>query len=89
MIFTYALSMLVVAVGVSAQGTLSPFSTYNQTGRLPAGCVDGYSAGTDTVLYSVPYPYAQVMSIIGSFKNLTWSGNPDNTVMIMSREFEK
>lgn len=84
MIFTNILSMLLVAVGVSAQGTLSPFSIYDQTGRLPAGCVNEYSAGTDTVLYSVPYTYAQVMSIIGSFKNLTWSGNPDNTVIPLS-----
>ncbi len=87
MIFTNILSMLLVVVGVSTQETLSPFSIYNQTGRLPAGCVNGYSAGTDTVLYSVPYTYAQVMSIVGSFKNLTWSGNPDNTVRALLQAF--
>lgn len=60
----------------------SPFSIFAQTDRLPDGCVDGYSAGSDTVLYTVPYTYSQVLSIIGSYKNLTWSGNPDNTVSL-------
>ena len=50
----------------------SPFEIYNQTKRLPDGCIDGYTAGSDTVLYTVPYTYKQVLSIIGSFKNLTW-----------------
>ena len=88
MVSKSALSILFAVVGASAQGTLSPFSIYNQTGRLPAECVGGYSAGTDTVIYNVPYTYAQVMSIIGSFKNLTWSGNPDNTVIIMHKASE-
>jgi len=46
------------------------------------GCQPGYEFGTDTVLFTTPYTYAQVMSIIGSYKNLTWSGNPDNTVTL-------
>ena len=46
------------------------------------GCMSGYGPGTDTVLFTTPYTYQQVMSIIGSFKNLTWSGNPDNTVTL-------
>ena len=46
------------------------------------GCMSGYTPGTDTVLFTTPYTYQQVMSIIGSFKNLTWSGNPDNTVTL-------
>ncbi|KAL2058549.1 hypothetical protein ABVK25_001277 [Lepraria finkii] len=54
-------------------------ATFNQTGRLPAGCVDGYTAGTDTVLFTVPYTYAQVLSIIGDYRNLTWSGKTLNT----------
>ena len=88
MAFTSLLFILFAVVGASAQGTVSPFSIYNQTGRLPAGCVGGYSAGTDTVIYNVPYTYTQVMSIIGSFKNLTWSGNPDNTVIAMYTKLE-
>ena len=77
---TSFVSLLWVVAAVYAQ---TPFQIYNQTKRLPAGCVNGYSAGTDTVLYSVPYTYTQVLSIIGSFKNLTWSGNPDNTVRMV------
>jgi len=65
-------SVLLAAAGVLAQHNAS---TAN-------GCSDGYYPGTDTVLYSVPYTYAQVMSIIGSYKNLTWSGSPDNTVSL-------
>jgi hypothetical protein len=34
------------------------------------------------VLYTVPYTYDEVMSIIGSYKNLTWSGNLPNTVKL-------
>ncbi|KAI9879537.1 MAG: hypothetical protein M1830_006114 [Pleopsidium flavum] len=65
-------TVLLAAGGVLAQHNAS---TSN-------GCSDGYFPGTDTVIYSVPYTYAQVMSIIGSYKNLTWSGNPDNTVTL-------
>ncbi|MCJ1406517.1 hypothetical protein MMC19_000583 [Ptychographa xylographoides] len=46
------------------------------------GCNDGFFPGTDTVIYTVPYTYAAVMSIIGSFQNLTWSGNPPDTVSL-------
>ncbi|KAL3417217.1 hypothetical protein PVAG01_11217 [Phlyctema vagabunda] len=46
------------------------------------GCPDGYTYGNDTVLFTVPYSYPQVMSIIGSYGNLTWSGNPDGTVAL-------
>ena len=49
---------------------------------VPDTCTAGFSAGTDEVLYTVPYTYDQVMSIIGDYKNLTWSGNPDNTVTL-------
>ncbi|MCJ1245069.1 hypothetical protein MMC30_002270 [Trapelia coarctata] len=47
-----------------------------------SGCQPSYSFGTDTVLFTTPYTYAQVMSITGSYKNLTWSGNPDDTVTL-------
>ncbi|KAH6675154.1 hypothetical protein B0J14DRAFT_665549 [Halenospora varia] len=48
----------------------------------PNGCNYGLAPGTDTVIFTTPYTYRQVMSIIGSFKNLTWSGSPDNTVTL-------
>ena len=46
------------------------------------GCMSGYSKATDTALYTTPYTYQQVISIIGSFKNLTWSNIPENTVTL-------
>ena len=64
--------------------TLSPllFSAFGQDVTVPDTCVDGYTAGTDVALVTIPYSYDQVMSIIGSYKNLTWSGNPDDTVTL-------
>ena len=46
------------------------------------GCNDGFYPGTDSVIYTTPYTYAQVMSVIGSFKNITWSGSPYDTVTL-------
>ncbi|MCJ1454694.1 hypothetical protein MMC28_005047 [Mycoblastus sanguinarius] len=71
-----------LAIWSAIAQNVSPFAIFNQTGRLPAGCIDGYDSGQDTVIYTVPYAYAQVLSIIGSYKNLTWSGNRDNTVSL-------
>ncbi|KAK5002417.1 hypothetical protein LTR16_006643, partial [Cryomyces antarcticus] len=45
-------------------------------------CIPGYTAGSDTVIFTTPYTYAQVMSIIGSYQNLTWSGSPDGSVSL-------
>ena len=45
-------------------------------------CMSGYSYGTDEVIFTVPYTYAQVMSIIGDYKNLTWSGTPYDNVTL-------
>ena len=45
-------------------------------------CNDGLFPGTDTVIYTTPYTYSQVMSIIGSFQNLTWSGSPEGSVTL-------
>ncbi|KAI4284319.1 MAG: hypothetical protein L6R38_001523 [Xanthoria sp. 2 TBL-2021] len=65
----------------------SAFAVFNSTGRLPSNCTDGYDAAHDEVLYTVPYTYPQVLSIIGSFANITWNGDnstslngTDNTV---------
>ena len=52
---------------ISAQAGPEAFSIFNRTGRLPDGCIDGYAAGRDEFLYTVPYTYAQVLSVIGSF----------------------
>ena len=81
--FDSILSFFLPIIHAAAQGgSSSPFSIFNQTGRLPDGCVDGYEAGTDTVLFTVPYTYQQVLSIIGSYQNITWSGSPSNTVTL-------
>jgi hypothetical protein len=53
-----------------------------QNVTVPTTCTGNFSAGVDQVLYTVPYTYNEVMSIIGSYKNLTWSGNPPNTVVL-------
>ncbi|KAL8842940.1 MAG: hypothetical protein Q9170_000345 [Blastenia crenularia] len=60
-----------LALSANAQAGPEAFQIYNSTGRLPNGCVDGYSAGHDEVLYNVPYTYNQVLSIIGSFADHT------------------
>ena len=52
---------------IKAQTGPEAFSIYNSTGRLPDGCIDGYTAGRDEYVYVVPYTYAQVLSVIGSF----------------------
>lgn len=75
-------ALLWLSLAMVGAATQDPFTIFNQTRRLPDGCIDGYSAGTDTVLLTVPYTYTQVLSIIGSYKNLTWSGNPDDTVTL-------
>lgn len=54
----------------------------SQNVTVPTTCEAPYEAGTSTALVTLPYTYAQVLSIIGSYKNLTWSGNPDNTVTL-------
>lgn len=53
-----------------------------QNVTVPSTCTEGFMSGHDEVIYTVPYTYDQVMSIIGSYKNLTWSGNPDDTVSL-------
>lgn len=54
----------------------------NATTNSSSFCAPGYFEGLSEVIYISPYNYSQVMSVIGSFKNLTWSGNPDNTVTL-------
>jgi len=52
-------------------------SVIAQNVTVPDHCTAGFGAGTDIALVTLPYTYTQVLSIIGSYKNLTWSGNPD------------
>lgn len=66
------LSAVVAAAGVAAQHNASS----------PNGCNYGFQPGTDTVIFTTPYTYAQVMSIIGDFGNLTWSGSPEESVSL-------
>ena len=76
-------TLALLIISASAQSAaMDPFLLFNQTGSLPTGCVDGYMPGSDTVLYTIPYTYTQAMSIIGSFRNITWSGSPYNTVTL-------
>lgn len=68
----FLLSTALGAAGVLVEHNSSTAKSYN----------DGFYPGNDTVIFTVPYTYSQVMSVIGSFKNLTWSGNPDDTVTL-------
>ncbi|KAL8662511.1 MAG: hypothetical protein Q9202_004656 [Teloschistes flavicans] len=63
-----------------AQAGPEAFAIFNSTGRLPDGCINGYTAGHDEYLYTVPYTYDQVLSIIGSFANITWNGINSTTL---------
>jgi hypothetical protein len=63
---------VLAAAGIAAQNNASSAN----------GCNDGFYPGTDTVIFTVPYTYAQVMSIIGDYQNLTWSGSPAGSVTL-------
>jgi hypothetical protein len=65
------ITALLLAVNILAQDV-----------TVPSTCEAGFTAGTDEALVTIPYEYDQVLSIIGSYKNLTWSGNPDDTVTL-------
>ncbi|TKA75047.1 hypothetical protein B0A55_06004 [Friedmanniomyces simplex] len=78
-------TLSITAVLATAAGALAENITIPATnGSLPAaganGCAPGYYPGSDTVLFTVPYTYQQVLSIIGNYTNLTWSGSPPNSV---------
>lgn len=45
-------------------------------------CIDGYYSDNDAVIFTTLYTYAQVMSIIGSSKNITQSGSLYDTVSL-------
>lgn len=72
--------MKAISTTVSLSLLVALASSQNVT--VPTTCEGEYLPGTDEVLYTVPYTYDQVLSIIGSYKNLTWSGNPDDTVTL-------
>lgn len=52
---------VIAAAGIAAQNNASSAN----------GCNDGFYPSTDTVIFTVPYTYSQVMSIIGDYQNLT------------------
>lgn len=59
-----------------------PLLAAGQNVSVPATCDSGTSQFNDVVLYMLPYSYGSVMSIIGSYQNLTWSGSPDGSVTL-------
>ncbi|KAN0089591.1 hypothetical protein V8E51_019851 [Hyaloscypha variabilis] len=63
---------LIGATSIAAQNNASSPNGYNY----------GFDLGTDTVIFTVPYTYEQVMSIIGDYQNLTWSGSPAVSVTL-------
>jgi hypothetical protein len=58
------------------------FAKAQQNSSTANGCNDGFFPGTDTVIFTTPYTYAQVISIIGDYKNITWSGSPYDSVTL-------
>jgi hypothetical protein len=83
---TYVSIAILFAFNIFAQVTIPATN-----GSLPTasadGCAAGYFPGSDTVLYTVPYTYTQVLSIIGNYTNLTWSGSPENSVTSNSTDW--
>jgi len=70
--YSTLLSLLIGVTSIAAQNNASS----------PNGCNYGFDPGTDTVIFTVPYTYSQVMSIIGDYQNLTWSGSPAGSVTL-------
>jgi hypothetical protein len=48
----------------------------------PNCCNSGFYPGADTVTFTVPYTYAQVMSIIGHYQNFASSSSPAGSVTL-------
>lgn len=53
-----------------------------QNVTVPTTCTGNFSSGIDEVLFTVPYTYTEVLSIIGNYSNLTWSGSPPGSVTL-------
>lgn len=73
---TFLISFTLAAASVS---TAYPSTKHN--------CTRGFSPGIETTLFTIPYTYDEVLSVIGDFKNLSWIGihsvdlnGTDNTV---------
>ncbi|KAL8779590.1 MAG: hypothetical protein Q9194_001381 [Teloschistes cf. exilis] len=69
-----------------AQAGPEAFSIFNSTGRLPDGCVNGYTAGHDEYLYTLLNPDKPLINLHKG-QNITWNGvnsttlnGTDNTV---------
>lgn len=50
--------------------------------NTPSVCNAGFYPGTNTITYTVPYTYPQVLSLIGDFRNITWNSIPYDTVSL-------
>jgi len=74
--------VLLQSLGALTQSITIPAVDGSLPAAGPNGCAEGYYPGTDTVLYTVPYTYQQVLSIIGDYSNLTWSGSPAGSVTL-------
>ncbi|KAH8790339.1 hypothetical protein F5882DRAFT_460844 [Hyaloscypha sp. PMI_1271] len=68
-------TLLVLLMGAAGISALSNPSS-------PNCCNSGFYPGADTVTFTVPYTYAQVMSIIGHYQNFTSSSSPAGSVTL-------
>jgi hypothetical protein len=85
---TTAFASIFILNGISAYAqVIIPATNGSLPAAGPDGCTTGYYPGSDTVLYTVPYTYDQVLSIIGNYTNLTWSGSPENSVTSNSTQW--
>lgn len=70
-------SSLLLSTIVGASGIAAQNNAYTTN-----GCSAGFFPGRDEVIFTTPYTYAEVMSIIGDYQNLTWSGSPEGSVTL-------
>jgi hypothetical protein len=70
--YSTLLVLLMGAAGISAQSNASS----------PNCCNSGFYPCSDTVIFTVPYTYAQFMSIIGHYQNVAQSSSPAGSVTL-------
>ena len=56
--------------------------------HVPDDCTDGFTSGTDIALLTIPYPPSDVISIVGDFSNLTWSGTDPSNIELNGTDNE-
>ncbi|CAK4033093.1 Hypothetical predicted protein [Lecanosticta acicola] len=58
-------------VAVQAQNI---YTFNDNTITVPSVCEAGFDYGFDQVLLTIPYSYSEVISVVGNYGNITWTG---------------